>query len=149
MELDFDDAMTWGLRGYVRLVTEELGLSGECGYVQADRPATAYLALDGRLPGFPDRDVALLWDEERGWSAAVETHSGEDLIVQARFGAEVLPSPRAVARWVKGLFRGERRAMSRPRVMSRFGVPHHAQGDLVHRLAPYAAAALEPTRLNM
>ena len=66
MELDFDDAVTWGLRGYVRRVTAELGLTGECSYVQSEQPATAYLALDGRLPGFPDRDVALLWDEEHG-----------------------------------------------------------------------------------
>lgn len=135
MELDFDDAVTWGLRGYVRRVTEELGLSGECSYVQAERPAGAYLALDGRLPGFPDRDVALLWDEESGWSAAVETHSGEDVIVQAQFGPDVVPPPAAVARWVRGLFCGERT----PGVRSK--VPHE---DLVHRLAPYTAAALVP-----
>ncbi|MEU4768402.1 DUF6292 family protein [Actinosynnema sp. NPDC023794] len=138
MELDFDDALTWGLRGYVRLVTEELGLTGECSYVHADRPAGAYLALDGRLPGFPERDVALLWDEEHGWSAAVETHSGEDVIVQARFGPDVVPPPSAVARWVRGLFRGER--MPLPRA----GEPHDAPDDLLRRLVPYTAAALVP-----
>ena len=135
MELDFDDALTWGLRGYVRRVTEELGLSGECSYVQAERPATAYLALDGRLPGFPDRDVALVWDEEFGWSAAVETHSGEDVIAQAHYGLDVLPPPRAVARWVRGLLRGERVPVPRPEAVN---------GDLVRRLAPYTAAALVP-----
>ncbi|MFJ6673895.1 DUF6292 family protein [Actinosynnema sp. NPDC091369] len=135
MELDFDDALTWGLRGYVRRVTEELGLTGECSYVQAEWPAGAYLALDGRLPGFPDRDVALLWDEERGWAAAVETHSGEDVLVQARFGPDVVPPPRAVARWVRGLLDGER-TRERGTVTK--------SGDLVHRLAPYTAAALVP-----
>lgn len=114
MEPEFDDALTWGLRGYVRRVTEELGLTGDCSHVQAERPAVAYLALDGRLPGFPDRDVALLWDEERGWVAAVETHSGEDVLVQAHFGPDVVPPPSAVARWVDGLFRGERAAPARP-----------------------------------
>ncbi|MFI9011150.1 DUF6292 family protein [Actinosynnema sp. NPDC053489] len=136
MELDFDDAVGRGLRGYVRLVTEELGLTGECSYVQADGPATAYLALDGRLPGFPDRDVALLWDEAHGWSAAVETHSGEDVIVQAYFGQELLPPPGAVARWVRGLFRGERVPRPRP------GSSRHR--DLRLDLAPYAAAGLVP-----
>ncbi|MCE6997150.1 DUF6292 family protein [Saccharothrix sp. S26] len=135
MELDFDDALTLGLRGYVRRVTEELGLSGECSYVQAERPATAYLALEGRLPGFPDRDVALLWDEERGWSAAVETHSGEDVLVQAHFGPDVVPSPKAVARWVHGLMRG-----ARP--VDRTGT--ESPGDLARRLAPYTVAALVP-----
>ncbi|ROP34899.1 DUF6292 family protein [Saccharothrix texasensis] len=138
MELDFDDAVTWGLRGYVRRVTEELGLTGECSYVQAERPAGAYLALDGRLPGAPDRDVALVWDEEHGWSAAIETHSGEDVLVQAHFGPDLLPPPRAVARWVRGLFRGERRSPAR------FAAIPGATDDLADRLAPYTAAAFVP-----
>jgi hypothetical protein len=138
MELDFDDALMRGLRGYVRRVTEELGLSGECSYVQAERPAVAYLALDGRLPGFPDRDVALLWEEDGGWSAAVETHSGEDVIVQAHFGPDVLPSPAAVARWARGLFRGELGVRARARV------PRHTADDLVRRLAPYTATVHVP-----
>ncbi|GAB2960211.1 DUF6292 family protein [Saccharothrix stipae] len=138
MELDFDDALMRGLRGYVRRVTEELGLTGECSYVQAERPAAAYLALDGRLPGFPDRDVALLWEEDGGWSAAVETHSGEDVIVQAHFGPDVLPSPAAVARWARGLFRGDLGVPARVRV------PHHTPDDLVRRLAPYTAAVYVP-----
>ncbi|XVS60840.1 DUF6292 family protein [Actinosynnema sp. CA-299493] len=138
MELDFDDTVTWGLRGYVRRVTEELGLSGECSYVQAERPAGAYLALDGRLPGAPDRDVALLWDEEHGWSAAIETHSGEDVLVQARFGPELLPPPRVVARWVRGLFRGERGTPAR------FEATPGGSDDLADRLAPYAVSALVP-----
>jgi hypothetical protein len=137
MELDFDDDLPTGLRGYVRLVTGELGLTGECSYVH-DEPTGAYLALDGRLPGFPDRDVALVWDEDSGWSVAVETHSGEDLIVHAYFGPEVLPAPEAVARWAHGLLRGERRATSRP------GARRQSHKDLVRRVAPYAAALLVP-----
>ncbi|WP_433261985.1 DUF6292 family protein [Actinosynnema sp. CS-041913] len=136
MDLDFDDVMTWGLRGYVQLVTAELGLSGECSYVQGDRPATAYLALDGRLPGFPERDVALLWDEREGWSAAVETHSGEDLIVQAHLRGDVLPPPRVVADWVRRLFRGDGQSAVRS--------ARTAGGDIVSRVKVYASAATSP-----
>ena len=42
----------------------------------------AYVALDGRLPDFPDHDVALLWNELTGWSAAVEDRRGERLAHQ-------------------------------------------------------------------
>jgi hypothetical protein len=101
MELDFDDSVTRGLHRYVRLVSQALGLRGECSYIQAD---SAYIALDGRLNRFPDHDVALLWEETRGWSAAIETHSGEDLVVVARLGQDLLPPPETVASWTRGLF---------------------------------------------
>jgi len=138
MELDFDDALVWALRGYVRSVTGQLGITGECWYVQTEPTATMYLALDGRLPGFPDRDVALMWDEETGWSAAVETHSGEDLIVLAYFGPDPVPSPTAVARWARRLFRGERCETTRP------AVSQPTRDDLIRRMAPYAAEVLVP-----
>ena len=73
MELDFDDSAVRDLERYVRLVTEALELRGESSYVHAGDPANAYIALDGRLHHFPDSDVALLWDEQHGWSAAIET----------------------------------------------------------------------------
>ncbi|GGS35545.1 MULTISPECIES: DUF6292 family protein [Actinokineospora] len=136
VKVDFDDLVVRGLHGYVREVTERLGLSGECSYVQAE-PLGVYLALDGRLPGYPDRDVALLWDDERGWAAAVETHSGEDLLVQAWFGHDLLPAPHKVARWVRGLFDGR---LQQPRLVS----PRRPQEDLAARLAPYAVDALMP-----
>jgi hypothetical protein len=104
MELDFDEIVAHGLRHYVRLVSRALGLRGESSFVQPDEPLSAYLALDGRLPHFPDRDVALVWDEHQGWSAAIETHSGEDLLVVAYLGREALPPPEDVAAWVRRLF---------------------------------------------
>jgi len=104
MELDFDDTVVRGLHHYIRLVGHALGLGGEGSYVQADEPASAYIALDGRLRRFPDRDVALLWEETEGWSAAVETHSGEDLLVVAYLGQDVLSPPETVAAWVRELF---------------------------------------------
>ena len=108
LDVDFDDTARPGLRRYVRRVTRALGMTGECSVV--DR-AGAYLAVDGRVEGFPDRDVALLWDEE-GWSAAVETHSGGDLFVVARMGGEPMPPPHAVARWASTVVRDDQRPSS-------------------------------------
>lgn len=104
MELDFDDSVVRGLARYVRLVTKALELRGDCSFVHAGAPANAYIALDGRFPHFPGRDVALLWDEQHGWSAAVETPSGPDMQVVAHLGGDVLPPPGEVAVWAGRLF---------------------------------------------
>ena len=105
MELDFDDRVVRGLLRYVHLVCGAVGLRGACSFVQSEDPLSAYVALDGRLRGFPDHDVALLWEETRGWSAALETHSGEELTAVAHLDRGVLPSPGAVAVWTHELFR--------------------------------------------
>jgi hypothetical protein len=102
MELDFDDSLARGLHRYVRMVSQALGLRGECSCVQAEEPISAYIALEGRFSRFPDRDVALLWEESQGWSVALE--SGDDLDVVACLGQELLPPPETVASWVRGLF---------------------------------------------
>ena len=99
MQLDFDDTVLLGLHGYVRSVCRALGLRGECSYVQGDAPVSAYVALDERLRRFPDHDVALVWDEHHGWSAAIETHSGDELPVVAALGRDLLPAPETVAAW--------------------------------------------------
>ena len=143
MELDFDDSVLRGLRRYVRLVTRALGLHGECSYVHVDETASAYIALDGRLRCFPDRDVALLWDEHHGWSAAIETNSSEDLLIVAYLGQDPLPSPETVAAWAMALFRpdhtpgGTGRGPEPPEITS--------AGDVGHRLAAYATAAFATT----
>jgi len=103
MDFDFDDSLHRGLVRYVRLVSRALGLDGESWYVQAEQPASAYVALEQRFDHFPDRDVALLWDEVHGWSAAIETDGGEDLLTVAYFGSDLLPPPDAVATWVTNL----------------------------------------------
>ncbi|MEU5695049.1 DUF6292 family protein [Actinosynnema sp. NPDC020468] len=103
MEFDFDDTMTRALWRYARSVTSALGLGGDCWCVHGEDPVGLYLALDGRLDGFPDRDVALLWDEVRGWSAVVESDGGVDLVV-ARLEGLAVARPAAVARWVAELF---------------------------------------------
>ncbi|MDT7800482.1 MAG: hypothetical protein QOI78_3915, partial [Actinomycetota bacterium] len=67
-------------------------------------PVSAYVALDEHLPGYPGRDVALLWDEVHGWAAAIETHSGEDLVVVRYLGGPTItPAPEQVARFVTAL----------------------------------------------
>ncbi len=142
MDSQFNDFLVRALRAYARSVTHELGLTPECSYVQVEGVATVFLELDRRLPAFPDREAALLWDERSGWAAAVETHSGEDLIVQAWFGTDLLPGPRAVARWVEALLRGGRPPHAG------YGSTDRAHADLTRRLAPHArptATALSRT----
>ena len=107
MELDFDDSKVTGLHRYVRRVSHALGLRGESSYVQAEAPASAYIALDERLSAYPDHDVALVWDEHHGWSAAIEPHTGKDLLPVAHLDQEVLPPPETVAAWVTNLFHPE------------------------------------------
>ena len=92
------------LWSYLADVTRELGVGLESCAVDQDPPVSAYVALDGHLPAYPDRDVALLWDEIRGWAAAVETHSGEDLIVLRYLGGpSVAPPAEQVARFASAV----------------------------------------------
>jgi anti-anti-sigma factor len=95
---------------------------------------SAYLAVDQRLPQYPTRDAALLWDEQHGWCLAVESHSTEDLLVQAYLGVDIVPAPRVVADFAARLIRGERPGQPDP--------PHlrtlDAHDDLPQRLAAYA-----------
>lgn len=114
MELDFDDSVARGLQRYVRLVCRALGLQGACSYIQSDDPLSAYIALDGRFDRYPEHDVALLWEETHGWSAAIETHSGEELRVVAYLGKDVLPPPEEAASWMRGLFRRDLTLDERP-----------------------------------
>lgn len=105
-ELGSADPVVRGLRNYVRNVVETLGLNGDSSYAQSE-PLSLYLAVDGRLPEFPYRDVALLWDEEHGWAGALETGCGEDLIVVSYLGDDPLPKPEVVASYTAALLRGE------------------------------------------
>ncbi|MFC3455454.1 DUF6292 family protein [Amycolatopsis speibonae] len=94
---------------YLAEVTDALGIGLESCTVDHDNPVSAYVALDGRLPGHPDRDVALLWDEVHGWAIAVETHSGEDLIVVCYLGGKTIaPTAARVARFVQALRKSDR-----------------------------------------
>jgi Family of unknown function (DUF6292) len=101
-----------GLRGYVAEVAAALGVGLESCAIDPQSPASAYIALDQRVPRYPDRDLALLWDERHGWSAAVETHSGEDLVVLTYRGGDPLPTPSEVVRFVAAVQAG--RAVGQP-----------------------------------
>ena len=105
MEPDFDDSGLRTLRDYIHRVTMAMGLRCDCACVLTERPVSVYLAVDGHLSGYPERDAALLWDENSGWSAAVETYSGEDLLVVADMGGEVWPAPSQVASWADRLLK--------------------------------------------
>jgi len=137
MDVDFDETVGLGLRRYVRLATEALGMAGECSYVEMERPLAAYLALEGRVPRFPDRDVALLWNEDCGWSPAVETDSCQDPLVLAYKGGELVPPPRTVAEWASTFLRGEQAVEPTPAF--RMGT---ASDDPGRRLSSYATVEL-------
>jgi Family of unknown function (DUF6292) len=101
------------LSDYLTDVTTALGIGLESCTVDHDTPVSAYIALDEHLPGYADRDLALLWDEVHGWSAAIETHSGEDLIVIRYLGGPTItPSPAHVARFVTALREDDHRVGS-------------------------------------
>jgi Family of unknown function (DUF6292) len=134
MELDPRSRSARGLRRYVGLVTEALGYTGHAFHAQIESPAGAYIPLDERMPAFPDRDVALLWDERHGWCGAIETASGDDLIVVSYLGADVLPAPRVVARFAAELVAGSGPGQAAPPAFRTLDAPD----DLPARLADYA-----------
>ncbi|KZB85808.1 DUF6292 family protein [Amycolatopsis regifaucium] len=101
IELDHD--LRCGLAGYLVAVSAAVGAGKESWAMDLDHPASAYIALDQRLPRHPVRDTALLWDERHGWAFTMETHSGEDLLVLAYFGGDLVPSPDAVGRFVTAI----------------------------------------------
>ena len=94
------------LRAYLADVATGLGVGLESCTIDHDTPVSAYVALDERLPGYPDHDVALLWDETHGWSAAIETPTdGLDGLTVLRHlgGTTIVPPPGQVARFVTAL----------------------------------------------
>jgi hypothetical protein len=91
------------LRAYLADVTTALGVGLESCTVDHDTPVSAYVALDERLPGYPGHDVALLWDEVHGWSAAIESPPGGLTVLRHLGGTTVVPPPRHVARFVTAL----------------------------------------------
>jgi hypothetical protein len=95
------------LRRCVAEVAIGLGVGAEgTSFELADR-ATMYLALDQRLRQFPGRDVAVVWDERRGWAVGVENRSGDDeLVMVAWYGPDLLPAPEEVVRFVRRVLAG-------------------------------------------
>ncbi|MFI6026647.1 DUF6292 family protein [Amycolatopsis magusensis] len=133
MNIEFDLAAARGLPRYVREVAAELGLGSGSFFVQLDSPAHAYLAIDERLARFPDRELALVWDEEDGWALAVETTSADNLTVLAYLGGDVLPSPAVVARFARRPLSAVRSNSPEPPALRTAG----DHDDLIQRLGRY------------
>ncbi|KFU76010.1 hypothetical protein SAMN04489729_1866 [Amycolatopsis lurida] len=97
------------LNAYLEDVAAALGIRRDACTVDLAGPVTARMRLNWRLPGFPERDVDLMWHEEHGWSAAVATHSGDDhhVVVAYLGGRTVASQPRLVARFTESLRTGE------------------------------------------
>jgi Family of unknown function (DUF6292) len=124
------DTVERGLHHYTDRVARALGLANHGTYISLEPPLNAYIALDRRLATHPDRDVALLWDERHGWSIAVETHGGADLLVLGYLGGEILPAPDVVAGLV-------RRGLAGDRADTSTTPPTRPAADLRARLAEY------------
>lgn len=128
------------LHAYVDAVAHRLGIRPEYTSCDVSESTSAYLALADRLPGFPDRDLALIWDERFGWAAAIESGCGEDLTLVAFLGTEPVPPPQAVAAFVNELLTGTNPGRLDP---PDFG-PHL---DLAHRL--HRATHTEPSSISI
>ena len=105
MELERYGAAARGLRRYVWLVADALGVGPGCCTVQLESPVHAYLPLDDHLPALPGSDVALTWDPDSGWMAGIE--AGPDVVPLARLGGDVLPEPADVVEFVRRFLAGE------------------------------------------
>lgn len=95
------DTVERGLRCYVIRVAAGLGLGAESLWCELADTDNAYLALRDQLPANPTRDLALLWDDTRGWALGMETGSGEDPLILARYGTDLLPPPEDVLAFAK------------------------------------------------
>ncbi|HKN52653.1 MAG TPA: DUF6292 family protein [Amycolatopsis sp.] len=90
-----------GLRRYVMLVGA--ALDSPAWYCEVEVPASAYLAVEGRIPRYPDQEIALVWDERDGWAALLESAGGDEVVL-AYLGEDVLPPPERVAEFAQELF---------------------------------------------
>ena len=126
-----------GLRHYTAQTANAVGASTHAAWCEWSDAPSAYVPLDHRLPDHPQRDAALIWAPERGWVIAVETGCGEDLLLTASLGGDVLPAPSTVAAWV--------RAVVADQHTGKRACPRATVGDanLARRLANWAGH--EPT----
>lgn len=108
MDIDAPTPAESDLRAYVGAVAAGLGVTPGGVTSEVCEVSNAYLALERRLPDFPGRDVAVTWDEHRGWAVAIETNCGEDLIVLAFMGEDAVPEPPAVVGFVRATLDGNR-----------------------------------------
>jgi hypothetical protein len=138
-DVDIEQNFARGLSDYLDAVSSKLGIGLESCAVDLDVPASAYVALDWRLSGFPHLDLALLWDEQHGWAAAVEAPRGEELTELAYLGGtEIVPDPRHVVRFLAALRAGDDTLGQRDTPGFREAGDHE---ELLEQLARYRRSA--------
>lgn len=138
VERDGLGAAARGLRQY--LLTVAAKLDAPAWFCEAGAPASAYLALDRRLTRFPDHETALLWDERNGWAAAVESVTGDEVVVLAYLGEDVLPEADAVVAFVGEIYGDTYPGRPDP---PNFRLPGASDG-FDDRLAAYAGTVFAP-----
>lgn len=91
----FDDDEDF--RAYVESVAAEVGSAAEHCYCSAEK-REAYVVVSTRDEKiYPGREVALIWNGDTGWGVAVETHSGEDMLLLGSVSGTPVPTPATVA----------------------------------------------------
>lgn len=129
---DYDERAEWGLRRYVCRIATALGLGPESVCCELAGSPNGYLALDGRIADYPDRDVALVWDDVYGWAVACEAGSDEDVVTVSYLGEDVLPEPQRVVTFARAVLAGYTADYGRPALLDNHG--------LLARLSSYSFA---------
>ena len=127
-----DAALVSGLSGYVRAVADALDVTIEATDFEVSDTATAYFGLAVRSAQHPDPDLMLTWSERHGWTLAVETAPAEQSAVLAYLGADLIPEPATVARFVRDAIKDSSTGERTPPSIS------DARPDVAARLARYA-----------
>jgi hypothetical protein len=96
-----DSALVRGLSGYIRAVAHALDVTVEATDFEVSDTATAYVGLAVTSALHPDHDLMLIWSERHGWALAAETGPAERPAVLAYLGADPVPNPAAVVRFVR------------------------------------------------
>jgi uncharacterized protein DUF6292 len=131
MELENWGQPARGLREYIRLVADMCG-TGEAFAVRLERPLSAYIPLEARVPGFPELDVALVWDERTGWHSALETTTNNELAILSYLDGSVCPPPERVAEFAANPGTGANTPTVEP------------AKDVLHLLSEYAVVRVRP-----
>jgi anti-anti-sigma factor len=97
----------WRLRRYMHEVAAGLGVGPESVWCEMAEESAAYVAMAERCVEYPNRDLALLWDGRHGWAAGVETNAGEDILILAWYGPDVLPPPGEVVGFARAVLTGQ------------------------------------------
>jgi hypothetical protein len=135
MGADIEHEFARDLQGYSAAVAAALGIGLEACAFDLDIPATVYIAIDWRLDRFPDRDLALLWDERHGWAAGLEVPGRDHLVVLAYMGGpHIIPAPAEVVKFLAAQRAGEN-TLGRPDPPDFRKAGNHA--ELVEWLANY------------